>query len=133
MRFVTLHINGVCFLFDYNRFEQLRSAKGITKKFIAQSLGRSSTICQDWKQQKSQPNPEQLRRVAEILDTTPAYLTGETADPSPSPSPDQELEELLTALRERKDMRMLFSLARDASPADVRQAVKIIEALRRDD
>lgn len=133
MRFVTLHINGVIFLFDYNRFEQLRSAKGITKKFIAQSLGRSSTICQDWKQQKSQPNPEQLRRVAEILDTTPAYLTGETEDPSPASSPDRELEELLTALREREDMRMLFSLARDASPADVRQAVKIIEALRRND
>lgn len=130
---MTLHINGVIFLFDYNRFEQLRSAKGITKKFIAQSLGRSSTICQDWKQQKSQPNPEQLRRVAEILDTTPAYLTGETEDPSPASSPDRELEELLTALREREDMRMLFSLARDASPADVRQAVKIIEALRRND
>lgn len=120
-------------MFDYNRFEQLRSAKGITKKFIAQSLGRSSTICQDWKQQKSQPNPEQLRRVAEILDTTPAYLTGETEDPSPTSSPDRELEELLTALREREDMRMLFSLARDASPGDVRQAVKIIEALRRND
>lgn len=133
MRFVTLHINGVIFLFDYNRFEQLRSAKGITKKFIAQSLGRSSTICQDWKQQKSQPNPEQLRRVAEILDTTPAYLTGETEDSSPTSSPDRELEELLTALREREDMRMLFSLARDASPEDVRQAVKIIEALRRND
>lgn len=133
MRFVTLHINGVTFLFDYNRFEQLRSAQGITKKFIAQSLGRSSTICQDWKQQKSQPNPEQLRRVAEILGTTPAYLSGETEDPSPVSAAGRELEELLTALREREDMRMLFSLARDASPEDVRQAVKIIEALRRND
>lgn len=130
---MNLHINGVIFLFDYNRFEQLRSAKGITKKFIAQALGRSSTICQDWKQQKSQPNPEQLHRVAEILDTTPAYLSGETDDPSPVPAADRELEALLTALREREDMRMLFSLARDASPEDVRQAVKIIEALRRND
>ena len=133
MRFVDLHINGVKLLFDYNRFEQLRSAKGITKKFIAQSLGRSSTICQDWKQQKSHPNPEQLRRVAEILGTTPAYLNGETEDPSPASAADGELAELLTALREREDMRMLFSLARDASPEDVRQAVKIIEALRRND
>lgn len=133
MRFVDLHINGVKLLFDYNRFEQLRSAKGITKKFIAQSLGRSSTICQDWKQRKSQPNPEQLRRVAEILGTTPAYLNGETEDSSPASAAEGELEELLTALREREDMRMLFSLARDASPEDVRQAVKIIEALRRND
>ena len=71
--------------------------------------------------------------MAEILGTTPAYLTGETEDPSPTYAAEGELEELLTALREREDMRMLFSLARDASPEDVRQAVKIIEALRRND
>ena len=45
---------------------------------------------------------------------------------------NEELKQLLTALRDREDMRMLFKLARDASPDDVRQAVKIIEALRRD-
>ena len=62
-----------------------------------------------------------------------AYLNGETDNPAPASAADGELEELLTALREREDMRMLFSLARDASPEDVRQAVKIIEALRRND
>ena len=45
----------------------------------------------------------------------------------------KEMEQLLASLREREDMRMLFKLAKDASPEDVRQAVKIIEALRRDD
>lgn len=128
-----MHRYGVIFLFDYDRFEQLRSSKGITKKFIAQSLGRSSTICQDWKQQKSQPNPQQLRKVADILGTTPAYLSGETDNPLPDNAHSDELDELLTALRDREDMRMLFSLAKDASPDDVRQAVRIIEALRRDD
>lgn len=128
-----MHINGVIILFNYDRFERLRSSKGITKKFIAQSLGRSSTICQDWKQQKSQPNPQQLRQVAEILGTSPAYLSGETEDPSPVSEGSGELEELLTTLREREDMRMLFSLAKDAKPEDVRQAVRIIEALRRND
>ena len=131
MRFVKSHIIGVILLFDYNRFEQLRSAKGITKKFIAQSLGRSSTICQDWKQQKSQPSSTQLSKIAEILDTTPAYLCGETDDPSPDSS--DELSQLLETLREREDMRMLFKLASTATPEDVRKAVKIIEALRRDD
>ena len=118
-------------MFDYDRFEQLRRSKGITKKFIAQSLGRSATLCQDWKQHKSQPSQAQLRQVADILDTTPSYLMGETEEPSPSA--DDEMTQLLTALREREDMRMLFSLAKDASPEDVRQAVKIIPALRGND
>ncbi len=118
-------------MFDYDRFEQLRRSKGITKKFIAQSLGRSATLCQDWKQRKSQPSQAQLRQVADILDTTPAYLMGETEEPSSSAG--DEMTQLLTALREREDMRMLFSLAKDASPEDVRQAVKIIKALRGND
>ena len=93
---------------------------GVTKTFIAQSLGRSATLCQDWKQRKSQPSEAQLREVARILGTTPAYLRGETDDPSPFPQEDGEMEALLTSLREREDMRMLFKLAQDASPEDVR-------------
>ena len=120
-------------MFQYDRFEALLKARGVTKSFIARSLGRSATLCQDWKQQKSQPSDAQLREVARILGTTPAYLRGETDEVSPGPARDAELEELLTSLREREDMRMLFKLAQDASPEDVRQAVKIIEALRSHD
>ena len=120
-------------MFLYNRFEALRVARGITKTFIAQSLGRSPTLCQDWKQQKSQPNDAQLREVARILGTSTAYLRGETDDPAPLGARDAEMEELLTTLREREDMRMLFKLAKDASPEDVRQAVRIIEAIRQHD
>ena len=120
-------------MFQYDRFETLRLKCGVTKTFIARSLGRSATLCQDWKQQKSQPSEGQLREVARILGTTPAYLRGETDDPSPVPAPDTELEELLSSLREREEMRMLFKLAQDASTEDVLQAVKIIEAIRRHD
>ena len=118
-------------MFIYERFEALRVSKGVTKRFIAQELGRSPSLCQDWKLRKSQPSEAQLAAVARILGTTPAYLRGETEDPSPLQ--DEEMTALLTSLREREDMRMLFKLARDASPEDVRQAVRIIEALRRDD
>ncbi len=120
-------------LFLYDRFEALRVSRGITKTFIAQSLGRTPTLCQDWKQQKSQPNDAQLREVARILGTTPAYLRGETDEPGIDPTRDEELEVILSHLREREDMRMLFKLAKDASPEDVRQAVRIIEAIRQHD
>jgi hypothetical protein len=39
--------------------------------------------------------------------------------------------ELLTELRDRPEMRMLFKLAKGATREDVEQAVKIIEALRK--
>ena len=127
-----MHKNGVKNLFQYERFETLLKSRGITKTFISKTLGRSATLCQDWKQRKSQPSDAQLREVARILGTTPEYLRGETDEVLPNDM-NEEMEQLLSSLREREDMRMLFKLARDASPADVRQAVKIIEALRRDD
>ena len=128
-----LHKDEVNPLFDYERFEALRVSRGITKRFIAQSLGRSATIVQDWKLRKSQPSEAQLAEVARILGTTPAYLRGETDEAAPKGAQDEELQALLEELREREEMRMLFKLARDASPEDVRQAVRIIEALRRHD
>ncbi len=117
-------------MFNFDRFEELRRSRGITKKFISGALDRSPALCQDWKMGKSVPNSNQLRRVAEILGTSPAYLCCETDDPAPQA--DTELDELLVALRSREDMRMLFRLANDATPEDVRKAVKIIEALRSD-
>lgn len=63
---------------DYNRFENLRAERGITKKYIADALDRKDTICQDWKKGKSTPNPAQLSIIADILNTTPEYLKGET-------------------------------------------------------
>ena len=76
-------------MFNYERFEELRASRGITKKFIAQSLGRSATLCQDWKQKKSQPSEEQLRIVAEILGTSVGYLMGEDVPAAESALVDQ--------------------------------------------
>ena len=89
-------------------------------------------VCTDHRCCKAYLSDAQLREVARILDTTPAYLCGETDEVSPDAG-NEEMAQLLSSLREREDMRMLFKLAKDASPEDVRQAVKIIEALRRDD
>lgn len=46
---------------------------------------------------------------------------------------NKEMLALLEDLRTREDMRMLFKLAHGATPDDVRAAVKIIEALRKEE
>ena len=66
-------------MFRFDRFEELRVAKGVSKKFIADAIGRTSQIIQDWKNPNKtvEPNDNQLSIVAKILDTTPEYLRGE--------------------------------------------------------
>ena len=46
---------------------------------------------------------------------------------------DEDLQEYLEELKNRSEMRMLFSLAKGATKEDVEKAVKIIEALKEDD
>jgi transcriptional regulator with XRE-family HTH domain len=72
----------------------MRSSKGVTKKFIADKLGRLPTICQDWKYGKSSPNQEQLKIIADVLDTTVEYLTGESEEKEKPTSgePQSELD-----------------------------------------
>ena len=68
--------------------------------------------------------------VKKDLEPTRVWIPPAFRHLCPTEIEDDELEQLLTALRDREDMRLLFKLAKDAPPDDVRQAVKIIDALR---
>lgn len=82
-------------MFKFDRFEELRKEKGITKTFIAEQLGRKASLCQSWKDKKAEPNPAQLRIVARLLDTTPEYLTGESDIKNPAPERDEVLRDVI--------------------------------------
>jgi len=98
-------------LFIYSRFEALIRETGVTKASIARRIGRTPTVCQDWKAGKSEPNDEQLSIVASSADqlqivaaalgTTPAYLTGATDKKTlPTGAPSGEEDPLDAQLRE---------------------------------
>ena len=67
-------------------------------------------------------------KIGEVLGLSVEEIMGEEKPPVDK---DQELAELLEELANRDECRMLFQLAKDATADEVRQAVKIIEALRK--
>lgn len=88
-------------MFIYDRFEGLIRETGVTKASIARRIGRTPTVCQDWKAGKSEPNDEQLLIVAAALGTTPAYLRGATDEKNlPTGNSTSEESALDTQLRE---------------------------------
>ena len=110
-----------------NRRKQL----GMTQTELAVRLGTTKQTI--GKYEKGIVTNIPLKRVVELagaLECTPEYLTGWE---EPKPAKQDELADLLEDLKNREDMRMLFKLAHDATPDDVRQAVKIIEALRKEE
>ena len=61
-------------MFIYSRFEALIRETGVTKASIARRIGRTPTVCQDWKAGKSEPSADQLQIVAAALGTIGAGL-----------------------------------------------------------
>ncbi len=109
----------------YEIFVQLCQERGVTAYQVAKEAGVDQATLTRWKAGTVKPRDSTLRKIADFFGVSLARLKGE------SPAPEEpELTELLEMLRTRSECRMLFSLAKDASPEDVRRAVKIIEALR---
>ena len=79
---------------------------------------------------------DKIEVIANYLSISPAYLMGwetDNKDTNTKLTDDEELQEYLEELKNRSEMRMLFSLAKGATKEDVEKAVKIIEALKEDD
>ncbi len=104
----------------------LRRRSGLSQQALADATGLSRSAVGMYETGKREPDIDTLRLLSEFFGVDMNTLT------SPESAQSAELAELLEALRNRDEMRMLFKLAKDATPEDVRKAVKIIEALHND-
>lgn len=66
-----------------DRIARLRKDKGLNQKQLAEKLEVSVDSVRRWEQGKRSPDVEMLRNIAQVLDTTVSYISGETDDPSP--------------------------------------------------
>lgn len=102
---------------------QLRKRAGLSQQQLAENTGLSRSAIGMYETGRREPDIDTLRLFSSFFGVDMNTLT------SPQTAADAELAELLEALRDRADMRMLFKLAKDATPEDVRKAARIIEAL----
>ena len=65
------------------RIVALAEEQGMKMSFLEKQLGVYRGKVADWKLRRSSPNVTEIRKIAEILGTTEAYLRGETDDPTP--------------------------------------------------
>ena len=113
-----------------------RKELGLTLEEVGKVVGVSKSTVKKWEDGFiSNMKRDKIALLAKALKLNPVVLiTGEeSVDYSPQSTEDSELQEYLEELKNRSEMRMLFSLAKGATKEDVMQAVKIIEALKKDD
>lgn len=110
-----------------------RKALGLTLEDIAQATDVTRATVQRWESGSiSNVRYDKLAKLADVLQVTPAFLMGvKEPGEKEKTAEDMELEEYLEYLKNRSEMRMLFSVSKDATKEDVMRAVAIIEALKK--
>lgn len=68
------------------RIRDRRKDNKLTQENLAKIIGVSSMTLKRWEWGSSEPRAEELQKLAEALNTTSAYLLGETDDPRPAAS-----------------------------------------------
>ena len=105
----------------------IREQKGWSKSEFCKRIGVSNNMWSNYAK-GSEPKYSVIEAAEKCLGIRFSdYKVAEKA----APAEEDELTALLSDLRNREDMRMLFKLAHGATKEDVEQAAKIIEALRK--
>ena len=111
-----------------NVLRDLRIKAGLSQEELARRLGLAKSTISMYENGQREPSLETLEAIADTFNVDMNTLT----DSKKSVELSDELQQYLEELKNRSEMRILFSVAKNATKEDVIQAVKIIEALKKD-
>ena len=124
------------------RLKEMRQRRNISQTQLALKLHVTPGAVSQWEKGLTRPTFETLDALAETLNTTMAYLLGETNDPRRATNAEMsaeyeaelEREQIRWSLDDSKrtdpDRRTLFLLAKYGSENEVRIVGAIIKALQ---
>lgn len=108
-------------MFDFDRLHNLMKEKGRNKTYMCRAIGHADNYLNWLRKNNRTPDTDVIEIWAEILDTTPAYLNGET-DIKEKPT-DQPVDEQLK--------RAALAMSR-LSPQSREKAISYIDYLLAD-
>ena len=114
------------------RISTYRKNKGLTLAALSAQISVPPQTISRYELSQRVPKIDTVNSIAEKLGCNPLWLQGYDVSMSlENFSEDSELNEYLEQLKNREELRMLFSVTRDASKHDIENAIAVITALRR--
>lgn len=98
-----------------NRIKECRINSNMSQKFVAMSLSIAAPSVSNWESGKTQPTPENFKRLAALFGVSVDYLMGETDEPQEKKEvqqseipglPDEDLIQLITNLTQHDAQRV---------------------------
>ncbi len=111
---------------------RLRKQDGLTQMEAAERMGISRSALAMYETGKREPDFETLELIADFYNVNMDTLIGRSDPPQPEElvNGDPELTELLTRARDDPNIRMLFSVTKNATAEDIEKTIKIIQMLK---
>ena len=111
------------------RIKAARIAAGMTQQELADKVGVKYAAIHKYEAGLVvNLKRDTIAKLASALGVQPTYLLCIEDEES---TDNKDVSDLLEALRTRPEMRMLFSVSKDATKEDIEKSVAIIEALRK--
>ena len=133
------YVNTFCVIFSsfraacmltYETIKKLCKEKGVTVTKVEKDLGfAKGSLC---KLNTNKPSLEKVQKLAEYFGVSVNFFTG--SDGSSNTGTyyhDNETAQMAQEIFENKELRLLFSAARDASPEDLKTTHDMLMALKR--
>ena len=99
---------------NINKIKDMCKAKGIKQGYLCSQLGVAKGYFNDVERGKNTMSEDRIHKIAELLNTSYAFLTDETDDPAPvigEPIPKSDLEKLqdmtIDMVRQLDDLQKL--------------------------
>ena len=109
------------------RIKRVREEKGLTQRALAEILNvRPSTVAM-WESGKNKPEYSMLEKLAEYFDVSVDYLMCKSDNRKPEV--DDDINAILQELKDRPEMKILFSASSKATREDIIRAAKFLDAM----
>lgn len=119
----------------------LRKSKGLTQRELAAILGISFSAVSMYERGEREPDFEMIEAIADTFNVDMNYLLGKqknqrvlsvaaAQNDAETIRLDADELEFLREIRERPEMKIMFSVTKNATKEDLMKAVKIVEALK---
>ncbi|WP_312611412.1 helix-turn-helix domain-containing protein [Oscillibacter sp.] len=118
----------------FDNLNLLCAENGITVTELMKTLGKSPSSASRWKAKGFMPSKQTAKQIADYFGITVRELMEGQKEAAPSnDEAENEMAELLETIRHRPELRVLFSLSKNATPDDVRKTIQIIKTICGDD
>ena len=115
---------------DYEIFERLCKAKGVTPAQVSRATGVSTSTLSHWKRGMYTPKSDKMQLLADFFDVPLEYFTTGSL-PQSGYYLNNGVAKIAQQLLDNPNMRILFDAAEDASAEDLQMAAALLERLKR--